>query len=177
VVSLEARPSAGNARAEVSQRDLVRNALRMRPDRIILGEVRGAEAFDMMQAMNTGHEGSMSTVHANSPRDALSRVENMVMMAGFELPIAAIREQIASAIHLVVQVSRLSDGSRRVLAISEVTSLESTVVGLQDIFTFERGTPEADGRVVGQLRYTGIRPRIAERFMPSSVSGAMGNRP
>ncbi|MCK9485504.1 MAG: CpaF family protein [Dehalococcoidia bacterium] len=167
VVTLEARPAVMNARAEISQRDLLRNALRMRPDRIILGEVRGAEAFDMMQAMNTGHEGSMSTVHANSPRDALSRVENMVLMAGFELPVTAIREQIASALHLVIQVSRLPDGSRRLMAISEVTHLEGAVVGLQDIFRFERGLPGPEGEVAGDLRPTGIRPRFAERFNSS----------
>lgn len=171
VVTLEARPSVTNARVEISQRDLLRNALRMRPDRIILGEVRGSEAFDMMQAMNTGHEGSMSTVHANSPRDALSRVENMVLMAGFELPIAAIREQIASALHLVIQVSRLPDGSRRVMAISEVTHLEGSVVGLQDVFHFERGLPGEDGRINGTLLPTGIRPRFAERFMPAPTAG------
>lgn len=168
VVTLEARPAVSSGRAEVTQRDLVRNALRMRPDRIILGEVRGAEAFDMMQAMNTGHEGSMSTVHANSPRDALSRVENMVMMAGFELPVIAIREQIASALHLVVQVNRLPDGARRITAISEVTNLEGGVVGLQDIFALERGAPF--GGPAGEqgptltLRATGVRPIFAERF-------------
>jgi len=174
VVTLEARPSVANARVEISQRDLLRNALRMRPDRIIVGEVRGPEAFDMMQAMNTGHEGSMSTVHANSPRDALSRVENMVMMAGFELPMTAIREQVASALHLVVQVTRLADGSRRVLAISEVTNLEVNVVGLQDIFTFERGPVGADGRISGELRATGIRPRFADRFGAPGVAVGIG---
>jgi len=175
VVTLEARPAVLNARAEISQRDLLRNALRMRPDRIIIGEVRGAEAFDMMQAMNTGHEGSMSTVHANTPRDALSRVENMVLMAGFELPITAIREQIASAVHLVVQVSRLADGSRRVMAISEVTHLEGTVVGLQDIFSFQRSVVSADGPIQGELRATGIRPRFAEQFA-TSVGVSDGRR-
>ncbi len=163
VVTLEARPAVTSAKSAVTQRDLVRNALRMRPDRIIVGEVRGAEAFDMMQAMNTGHEGSLSTVHANSPRDALSRVENMVMMAGFELPISAIREQIASALSLVIQVSRLSDGRRCVTAISEVTSLEGSVIGLQDVFRLERGF-DPDGHVQSTLVPTGVRPQFADRF-------------
>ncbi|MCB9484041.1 MAG: CpaF family protein [Dehalococcoidia bacterium] len=163
VVTLEARPAVTSAKSAVTQRDLVRNALRMRPDRIIIGEVRGAEAFDMMQAMNTGHEGSLSTVHANTPRDALSRVENMVMMAGFDLPVTAIREQIASALSLVIQVSRLPDGKRCVTAISEVTSLEGTVIGLQDVFRLERGFgPE--GHVQTTLVATGVRPQFADKF-------------
>ena len=133
VIACEARPPNIEGRNEVTQRDLVRNALRMRPDRIIVGEVRGPEAFDMMQAMNTGHEGSLTTVHANSPRDALARIENMVLMAGFDLPVRAIREQMAAAFHLVVQLSRFADGSRRVTSVSEVVGMEETTVTMQEL--------------------------------------------
>src|SRR5207253_2526480 len=136
-------------RHEVTQRDLVRNALRMRPDRIIVGEVRGSEAFDMLQAMNTGHEGSISTVHANAPRDALARLENMVLMAGMDLPLRAIREQVGSAIQLLIHLARFSDGSRRVTHISEVTGLESQTITLQDIFVFTNEGVDAQGRVHG----------------------------
>ena len=170
VLTLEARPPTGESSKEFAQRDLVRNALRMRPDRIIVGEVRGGEAFDMLQAMNTGHEGSVTTVHANSPRDALSRVENMVMMAGFDLPQRAIREQIASAIHLIVQISRLPDGTRRVTHVTEVSGIEGDVVTLQDIFTFDGRQTAADGRVEGQLLPTGIRPAFADKFARAGVS-------
>jgi pilus assembly protein CpaF len=170
VVSLEARPPSLEGKGEVTQRDLVRNALRMRPDRIIVGEVRGSEAFDMMQAMNTGHEGSLSTVHANSPRDCLSRVENMILMAGLELPIRAIREQISSAIHMVIQISRLSDGSRRITHISEISGLEGQVVTMQDLFRFEQEGTDAEGRVVGHFRSTGIRPQFADRFEMVGIS-------
>ena len=170
VVSLEARPASLEGKGEITQRDLVRNALRMRPDRIIVGEVRGPEAFDMMQAMNTGHEGSMSTVHANSPRDCLSRVENMILMAGLELPVRAIREQIASGIHMVVQISRLSDGTRRVTHVSEVSGLEGQVVTMQDLFRFENEGVDAEGRVVGHFRSTGIRPQFADRFEVAGIS-------
>jgi pilus assembly protein CpaF len=170
VVSLEARPSSLEGKGEVTQRDLVRNALRMRPDRIIVGEVRGSEAFDMMQAMNTGHEGSLSTVHANSPRDCLSRVENMVLMAGLELPVRAIREQMVSAVHMVVQISRLSDGSRRITHVSEISGLEGQIVTMQDLFRFEQEGIDAEGRVVGHFRSTGIRPQFADRFEVAGIS-------
>ncbi|MDA1003901.1 MAG: CpaF family protein [Chloroflexi bacterium] len=184
VVTLEARPSAGEGGGEVTQRDLVRNALRMRPDRIIVGEVRSGEAFDMMQAMNTGHEGSITTVHSNSPRDALSRIENMVLMAGFELPALAIRQQMASALHLVVQISRMIDGTRRVTAVTEVVGLEGDIVAIQDVFKFADQALDRDGRVSGRLEPTGVRPRFADRFPafgvsedwiePPSVGGAVG---
>ena len=176
-VTLEARPRTGESDNAVTQRDLVRNALRMRPDRIVVGEVRGAEAFDMMQAMNTGHEGSITTVHANSPRDALSRIENMVMMAGFDLPTAAIREQMASALHLIIQISRMVDGSRKVVAVTEVAGMEGDVIALQDIFRFSDQALDADGRVVGTLRPTGIRPRFAEKFSQFGVSEAWAAPP
>ena len=163
VVSLEARPTSGSQQ-KLGQAELLKNSLRMRPDRIIIGEVRGAEAFDMLQAMNTGHEGSMSTTHANSPRDAVRRIENMVMMAGFDLPIRAIREQIASAIDLVVQVARLRDGSRRVTALSEVVGMEDQTVTMQDLYLFEQSGIDDDGRILGTLVSTGLRPRFADRL-------------
>jgi pilus assembly protein CpaF len=158
VITMEARPPSLEGKHEVSIRDLVRNSLRMRPDRIIVGETRGAEAFDMLQAMNTGHEGSVSTVHANSPRDGLARIENMVLMAGMELPLRVIREQIASALDLIIQVSRLQDGSRRVTAITEVAGQEGDTITLQDIFTFQIDHVDPDGRVHGQMEATGLRP-------------------
>jgi pilus assembly protein CpaF len=164
VISLEARPASAEGRGEVGQRDLVRNALRMRPDRIIVGEVRGAEAFDMMQAMNTGHEGSLTTVHANTARDALGRIENMVMMAGFDMPITAIREQMASAFDVILQLSRLTDGSRRVVSLTEVAGMEGQRISLQDIFVYKQQTVDADGKVVGALEATGIRPQFADRL-------------
>lgn len=170
VVTLEARPATGESKSTVTQRDLVRNALRMRPDRIIVGEVRGAEAFDMLQAMNTGHEGSVTTVHANSPRDALSRIENMVLMAGFDLPPHSIREQMASALHLVIQVARLTDGSRRVTHVTEVAGMEGDVVTLQDIYRFEGQRLNQEGKNEGQLVPTGIRPRFADTFSRYGVS-------
>ncbi len=170
VVALEARPAAGEGGTDVTQRDLVRNALRMRPDRIIVGEVRSSEAFDMMQAMNTGHEGSVTTVHANSPRDALSRVENMIMMAGFDLPTSAIRQQMASALHLIVQVSRMMDGSRRVTHVTEVVGLEGELVSIQDIFRLTDQALDEAGRVTGRLMPTGVRPRFADRFRAFGVS-------
>ncbi len=164
VIALEARPPSIEGKGEVTQRALVRNALRMRPDRIIVGEVRGPEAFDMMQAMNTGHEGSLTTVHANSPRDALARIENMILMAGFELPVVVIREQIASAIHMIIQLARLVDGSRKIVQITEVSGMEGSMVTLQDIFVFKQTGIDADGRVLGELRATGIRPKFADRL-------------
>ncbi len=164
VVSLEARPPSLEGKGEVTQRDLVRNTLRMRPDRIIVGEVRGSEAFDMMQAMNTGHEGSLSTVHANTPRDALARIENMILMAGLDLPVRAIREQMVSAIHLIIQISRLADGTRKVTHVSEIVGIEGQVVTMQDLFRFEQRGIDSDGRVVGEFRGTGLRPRFTEKF-------------
>ena len=172
VVRLEARPPAGEGGRELTQRDLVRNSLRMRPDRIIVGEVRGSEAFDMLQAMNTGHEGSITTVHSNSQRDALSRIENMVMMAGFELPSHSIREQMASALHLIVQISRMIDGSRRLVAVTEVSGMEGETVALQDIFVLEKQQLTAEGRVEATMRATGIRPRFADNFAHYGVSEA-----
>jgi pilus assembly protein CpaF len=170
VITLEARPASLEGKNEVTTRDLVRNALRMRPDRIIVGEVRGGEAFDMLQAMNTGHEGSISTVHANSPRDGLSRIENMVLMAGMELPMRAIREQVASAIHVIIQVARFPDGSRRVTDISEVTGMEGQMITMQDIFKFEHQGVDMDGRVKGQLVATGIRPSFDRMFETAGIS-------
>jgi pilus assembly protein CpaF len=169
VIGLEVRPANIEGRNEVTQRDLVRNSLRMRPDRIIVGEVRGGEAFDMLQAMNTGHEGSLTTVHANSPRDALARIENMVLMSGYELPVAAIREQIAAAIHLVIQIARLSDGSRRIMSISEITGQEGNVISLQDLFVFERWGVDDEGRIRGSLIPTGIRPHFQHLFAAAGI--------
>lgn len=165
VVRLESRPSNVEGKGEVTIRDLVRNALRMRPDRIIVGEVRTAEALDMLQAMNTGHEGSLSTVHANTPRDAMTRLETMVLMAGVDLPIRAAREQIAAAIDLIVHLNRLRDGSRRITMISEVQRMQGDVVSLQDIFTFDHDAGTDDhGRLLGRLRPTGLRPNFAEQL-------------
>ncbi len=169
VITLESRPPSMEGKNAVTQRDLVRNTLRMRPDRIIVGEVRGPEAFDMLQAMNTGHDGSISTVHANTPRDAVARLENMVLMAGMDLPQRAIRDQIASAVHLFVQVSRLQDGSRRVSHVTEVSGMEGDTVTLQDIFLFELDHVDADGRVHGALRPTGIRPNFASKFALAGI--------
>ena len=164
VVRLETRPANAEGVGTVSQRDLVRNALRMRPDRIIVGEVRGSECFDMLQAMNTGHDGSMTTVHANSARDALGRVEQMVTMLGIDLPLRTIRAQVASAVNIVVQLNRLDDGSRRVTSLSEITGMEGDVVTMQDIFVFRRNGRSEDGRVLGDFISTGIRPRCLEQL-------------
>jgi pilus assembly protein CpaF len=163
VVRLETRPPNIEGRGEVSQRDLVRNALRMRPDRIVIGEVRGGEAIDMLQAMNTGHDGSLTTIHANTPRDALSRLETMIQMTGMNLSERAMRQQVASAIDIVLQVARLSDGSRRVTSISEITGMEGDTITMQEIFQYER-TGMNNGQVIGRFRATGIRPRFAERL-------------
>jgi len=163
VVRLETRPPNLEGVGQVSMRDLVRNCLRMRPERIIVGEVRGPEAFDLLQAMNTGHDGSMGTVHANSPRDALSRIENMVAMGGYNLPAKAVREQIAAAINVVVQASRLRDGSRKVTHISEVVGMEGEVITLQDLFVFDIHGEDGAGRIVGRHRPTGIRPAFWDR--------------
>ncbi|MCU1304426.1 MAG: putative conjugal transfer proteinc [Candidatus Sulfotelmatobacter sp.] len=164
VVRLETRAPNIEGKGAVRQRQLVINSLRMRPDRIVVGEVRGEEAFDMLQAMNTGHEGSLTTVHANSVRDALARVENMVSMANLNIPERAVRHQIASAIHAVVQVARLSDGTRKVIAVSEVTGLDGEGIAMQDIFVFERRATDEDGKVRGTFRATGIRPLFADRL-------------
>lgn len=164
IVRLETRPPNIEGRGEVTQRDLVRNALRMRPDRIVIGEVRGGEAIDMLQAMNTGHDGSLTTIHANSPRDALSRLETMIQMTGMRLSDRAMRQQIASAVDLVIQVARLTDGTRRITSISEVTGMEGDTMTMQEIFQFERTGVDAKGKVLGRFRTTGIRPRFAERL-------------
>jgi pilus assembly protein CpaF len=164
VVRLETRPPNIEGKGAVRQRQLVINSLRMRPDRIVVGEVRGEEAFDMLQAMNTGHEGSLTTVHANTPRDALARIENMCSMANLNIPERAMRQQISAAIHAVVQVSRLSDGTRKVINISEVTGMEGEVICMQDIFTFDRQGIDEAGKVRGAFRASGIRPKFAERL-------------
>ena len=170
VLSLESRPPNVEGKGEVRIRDLVRNALRMRPDRIVVGECRGGEALDMLQAMNTGHDGSLTTVHANTPRDSLSRIETMVLMAGMDLPVRAIREQMASAIHLIVQLGRLRDGTRRVTHISEVQGMEGDVIVLQDVFLFDFAMGvDGDGRFLGQLKSTGIRPKLSERLADRGV--------
>ena len=164
VVRLETRPPNIEGKGAVRQRQLVINSLRMRPDRIVVGEVRGEEAFDMLQAMNTGHEGSLTTVHANTPRDALARIENMCSMANLNIPERAMRHQIAAAIHAVVQVSRLSDGTRKVINISEVTGMEGEVICMQDIFVFDRQGIDEAGKVKGVFRASGIRPKFADRL-------------
>jgi pilus assembly protein CpaF len=162
ICRLETRPSNIEGRGEVTQRDLVRNALRMRPDRIIVGEVRAGEAFDMLQSMNTGHDGSMTTVHANTPRDALARIEQMIGMAGLDLSPRSIRQQIASAIQVVVQVERMEDGGRRVVSISEITGMEQDVISIQEIFRYRRRQAGADGSIQGDFETTGIRPKVMD---------------
>jgi len=164
VVRLETRPPNIEGRGEVTQRDLLRNALRMRPDRIIIGEVRGGEALDMLQAMNTGHDGSLSTIHANTTRDAMARLETMVLMAGMDLPERAIREQVTSAIDLVVQLVRFSDGTRKIVKVSEITGMEGNTIVMHDVFIYEQRGIDKDGNVVGQFKATGVRPFFAERF-------------
>ena len=164
VVRLETRPPNIEGKGEVAQRALVRNALRMRPDRIILGEVRGAEALDMLQAMNTGHEGSLATIHSNTPRDALSRLENMVGMAGVTLTPRAVRQQISSAVTVVLQVSRLTDGARKLVSLQEITGMEGEVLAMQEIFRFEQTGVSPEGKVMGRFSATGIRPRFVERL-------------
>jgi pilus assembly protein CpaF len=164
VARLETRPPNVEREGEVTQRDLVRNSLRMRPDRIIVGEVRSAEALDMLQAMNTGHDGSISTIHANSARDSLNRLEMMIQMAGFELPIKAMRQQISLALDIIVQTSRMSDGTRKVINVSEVVGMEGDTIMLQELFTFERTGVDAEGRIAGRFLSTGIRPRFADQM-------------
>jgi pilus assembly protein CpaF len=169
VARLETRPPNVEGKGTVRQRQLVINALRMRPDRIVIGEVRGEEALDMLQAMNTGHDGSLTTVHANTPRDALSRIETMIAMGATNLPERAMRQQIASAIQLVVQQTRLSDGSRKVTSICEITGMEGDVIAMQEIFTFEKMGVTQDGKVIGRFRATGVRPKCCERLRASGI--------
>ncbi|MBO9351051.1 MAG: CpaF family protein [Thermomicrobium sp.] len=182
VVTLESRPPNIEGKGEVTIRDLVINALRMRPDRIVVGECRGGEALDMLQAMNTGHDGSMTTVHSNSPRDTLHRLETMVLMAGMDLPVRAIREQIASALDLIIHMARLKDGSRKIVAITEVQGMEGDVIVLQDIFVFEQ-TGFENGKVLGRIRPTGVRPKFVEKFevaniyLPPQIFGVNYQRP
>ena len=169
VARLETRPPNIEGKGEITQRDLVRNALRMRPDRIIVGEVRGGEAFDMLQAMNTGHDGSMTTIHANSGRDSLARLEQMIGMAGFEFPIRSMRSQIASAIDVVVQLSRFEDGRRRLVSVEEITGMEGDVITMQEIFGFRQTGIGENGDVVGEFVATGIRPNFADRFLRHGI--------
>jgi pilus assembly protein CpaF len=170
VLRLECRTKNIEGEGEVEIRDLLRNTLRMRPDRIVVGEVRGAEALDMLQAMNTGHDGSLSTIHANTPRDALARVETMVLMAGYDLPLRAIRQQVAAALDLVIQLERVHDGSRKVMAITEVQRMESDVITLQELYRFHVDAVASDGAVVGQLTSTGLRPGFLEKFEKRGVN-------
>ena len=169
VITLEARPASIEGKNQIKQRDLVRNCLRMRPDRIIVGEVRGEECFDMLQAMNTGHDGSISTIHANNPRDALSRMENMVLMAGMDLPARAIREQVASAIEVFIQIQRLQDGTRKVTHVTEVSGMEGDTITLQDIFLFKLDHVDEDGKVHGSMQPTGIRPSFLRKFAMAGI--------
>ena len=182
VVTLKSRPPNVEGKGEISIRDLVINCLRMRPERIVVGECRGGEALEMLQAMNTGHDGSMTTLHANTPRDAISRIETMVLMAGMDLPVRAIREQIAAAVNVIVQQSRLKDGSRKITNITEVQGMEGDVVVLQDVFLFEQTGLDERGKIIGQLRPTGIRPKFVEAFksqniyLPPNIFGYAGER-
>jgi pilus assembly protein CpaF len=164
VVRMESRPPNLDGRGQVTIRDMVRNALRMRPDRIVVGECRGGEALDMLQAMNTGHDGSLTTLHANSPRDALSRLETMVLMAGMELPLKVIRQQVASAVDLIVHQSRLKNGPRKITAISEVSGMEGDTIVMTDIFKYDQTGVATDGTVIGQFKPTGIRPMFSPRL-------------
>jgi pilus assembly protein CpaF len=169
VVRLETRPPNIEGKGEIRQRELVKNALRMRPDRVILGEVRGEEAFDMLQAMNTGHEGSMATIHANTPRDAITRLEQMVAMSGMALTPESIRGQIGSAVQLIIQVMRLSDGKRRLTSVTEITGMEGQVVQMQEIFAFHRIATDADGTVQGEFRATGLRPKAMDEMLRRGI--------
>jgi pilus assembly protein CpaF len=170
VVSLESRPPNIEGKGAITIRDLVRNSLRMRPDRVVIGEVRGAEALDMLQAMNTGHDGSLATGHSNSPRDMISRLETMVLLGGVDLPVKAIREQISGAIDVIIQQSRLKDGSRKIVKITEVQGLEGDVIVLQDIFTFEQNGRDENGKIIGKLVPTGVRPKFYERLENSGIT-------
>jgi pilus assembly protein CpaF len=169
VVRLETRPPNVEGRGEVTQRDLVRNSLRMRPDRIIVGEVRGQEAFDMLQAMNTGHDGSLTTIHANSPRDALMRLETMVAMANYDVPSDFMRRYISSALNIIVHVARLTDGRRKLVSLQEITGMEGNVITLQEIFSFQQTTIDQEGQVRGRFKFHGVRPRFVERFMAAGI--------
>jgi len=169
VLRLETRPANIEGRGEITQRALVKNCLRMRPDRIILGEVRGGEALDMLHAMNTGHEGSLATIHANTPRDALTRLENMVSMAGLSLPTKTMRQQITSALSVVVQVSRLTDGSRKLMSVQEITGMEGEIINMQEIFTFRRKGVDRSGRIHGHFCATGVRPKFSERLQAFGI--------
>jgi pilus assembly protein CpaF len=169
VVRLECRPPNVEGKGGVRQRELLINALRMRPDRIIVGEVRGEEALDMLQAMNTGHDGSITTVHANSPRDAIARIETMAMMANLNLPQNALRQQIAAAIHVIVQVSRMSDGSRRVTHVTEITGTSDQIISMQDVFLFQKKGVGPNGKVLGRFYATGIVPKFAEKLQTSGM--------
>lgn len=170
VVRLESRPPNIEGRGEVTARDLVKNSLRMRPERIIVGEVRGAEALDMLQAMNTGHDGSLTTIHANSPRDALGRIENMVSMTGISFPIKALRAQISSAINIVIQVSRLEDGTRKLVSIQEINGMEGDVITMSELFTFQRSGVDADGNVMGRIKATGVIPAFYKSLAPRGIN-------
>jgi pilus assembly protein CpaF len=169
VLRLETRPANLEGKGEITIRDLVRNTLRMRPDRIIVGEVRGGEVIDMLQAMNTGHDGSLATIHANSPRDALSRLETMVMMSGINMPDKAIRQQVSSAIDVIVQVSRLSDGRRKIISVSEIVGMEGDTITMQEIFIFDRTGVSSDGTVIGKFLPTGIRPKFADKLKIAGI--------
>jgi pilus assembly protein CpaF len=178
---MESRPPNVEGKGAVTQRDCLRNALRMRPDRIIVGETRGEEVIDMLQAMNTGHDGSMTTIHANSARDGVSRLENMIAMAGIEMPIKAVRSQIASAVNLIVQASRLQDGSRRMVSITEITGMEGDVISMQDVFRYERLGLKPDGTIIGRFTANGVRSHYSERFrqwgydLPASIYEPAGD--
>jgi pilus assembly protein CpaF len=169
VARMETRPSNIEGKGEIVQRDLVKNALRMRPDRIIVGEVRAGEAFDMLQAMNTGHEGSMTTIHANTPRDALSRLEQMIGMAGIDVPVRSMRSQIASAIHVVMQLERMSDGTRRLVSLQEITGMESDVISMHEVFRYQRRMTDAQGKIHGDYRATGIRPKFLDELKTRGI--------
>ncbi len=176
---MESRPANMEGKGAITQRDCLRNALRMRPDRIIVGETRGEEVIDMLQAMNTGHDGSMTTIHANSARDGISRLENMIAMAGLEMPLRAMRSQVASAVNLIVQVSRLQDGSRRMTSITEISGMEGDIISMQEVFRFERTGLEPDGRIIGHFTATGLRSAYSDRFqrwgfdLPASLYNAV----
>jgi pilus assembly protein CpaF len=169
VVRLESRPSNLEGKGSITIRDLVKNSLRMRPDRIVVGECRSGEALDMLQAMNTGHDGSLTTLHANTPRDALARLETLVLMAGFDLPIRAIREQIASAVDAVVQIERMRDGTRKVTSITEVVGMEGDIVTMQELIKFHARGVDEDGKVLGEFQFSGVQPHAARKFEESGI--------